>query len=232
MENVLDNPVYHALISGDAHLAGGNNVARYFEPEVSPFAGFPIGYNNGFNDLLNELPADRRILFASITPVEHKGWQQAAYIQGSQFVFDTNRSTVPGDEMLMNSISIVPLTASNAEEMVALAALTKPGPFDRRTIEFGSYHGVFENGKLAAMTGQRLHPFDHTELSAVCTHPDFLGRGYATALLVHQLKIILQTGKTPFLHVRSDNARAIAVYERLGFTLRSPMHFYFLKRAV
>jgi len=79
------------------------------------------------------------------------------------------------------------------------------------------------------MTGQRLHPGNYAEVSAVCTHPDHLGKGYATALLQHQLTLICHQGKIPFLHVRADNERAIAVYERLGFRLRGAMHFYFMK---
>jgi predicted GNAT family acetyltransferase len=108
--------------------------------------------------------------------------------------------------------------------------LTKPGPFAMRTIEFGYYHGIFDRDKLVAMTGQRLHPGHYAEVSAVCTHPDHLGKGYAAALLLHQLAIIRRQGKIPFLHVRADNDRAIALYERLGFRENGPMNFYFLTK--
>lgn len=80
------------------------------------------------------------------------------------------------------------------------------------------------------MTGQRLHVDDYTEISAVCTHPDFLGKGYAAALMRHQMKIILSQNKIPFLHVRADNSRAIALYVRLGFKENRGMNFYFMKR--
>jgi predicted GNAT family acetyltransferase len=113
--------------------------------------------------------------------------------------------------------------------MIALATLTKPGPFGRCTIEFDHYQGLFEGDQLVAMTGQRLHVPPFTEISAVCTHPDHLGKGYAAALLQHQLQLILSHKQIPFLHVRADNERAIALYERLGFKLRGPMNFYFLK---
>jgi predicted GNAT family acetyltransferase len=111
-----------------------------------------------------------------------------------------------------------------------LVKLTKPGPFGKRTIDFGYYHGIFDHGQLVAMTGQRLHAENYTELSAVCTHPDHLGKGYATALMKHQLQIILTHSQKPFLHVREDNERAIAVYDRLGFVVSGPMNFYFLKK--
>ena len=126
--------------------------------------------------------------------------------------------------------NLIPLTETHVEEMIQLVRLTKPGPFGTKTISFGSYFGIFKNGKLVAMTGQRLHVENYTEISAVCTHPHHLGKGYASVLLQHQLQVILQNGEQAFLHVRSDNERAIALYERLGFVVSRPMIFYFMKR--
>jgi predicted GNAT family acetyltransferase len=114
--------------------------------------------------------------------------------------------------------------------MIDLATLTKPGPFGKRTIEFGHYFGIFENDKLAAMTGQRMHAENYTEISAVCTHPDDTGKGYAFTLLQHQLQLIMHQGQQPFLHVREDNTRAIEIYQRLGFAVSRPMNFYFMQR--
>jgi predicted GNAT family acetyltransferase len=114
--------------------------------------------------------------------------------------------------------------------MIQLAKLTKPGPFGRRTIDFGNYFGIFEKDKLIAMTGQRLHVQNFTEISAVCTHPDHTGKGYANKLLQHQLQLILKQGQQPFLHVRDDNQRAITLYERMGFSISRTMNFYFMKK--
>ena len=122
------------------------------------------------------------------------------------------------------------LGTEHISQMVELAALTKPGPFGTGTINFGYYHGIFENEKLVAMTGQRLHTGNYTEISAVCTHPEHTGKGYAYTLMQQQLQLILQQGQQPFLHVREDNERAIALYLRLGLTVSRPMNFYFMKR--
>lgn len=136
----------------------------------------------------------------------------------------------PGSDVMQNFFMPVPLDKQHTAEMVELAKLTKPGPFGLRTIEFGHYYGIFDQDKLVAMTGQRLHPQQYTEVSAVCTHPEHLGKGYASALVQHQVQLILQQGQVPFLHVRGDNNRAIALYERLGFRISRNMNFYFMRR--
>jgi ribosomal protein S18 acetylase RimI-like enzyme len=225
VEDVLYNPVYNALLSGDAGRSFGTGHVKYFDEQVSPFAGFHQDYDKGFDDLYDQLPDGRRILYATPQLIEEpKGWQVVADIKGLQFVFEEGKE--PGEY----PIEPVPLDDSHVEEMMKLAALTKPGPFGPRTIDFGHYHGIFENGQLAAMTGQRMHVYNYTELSAVCTHPDHLGKGYAAALMLHQMQLIRSQGQQAFLHVRDDNSRAIALYERLGFKVNRVMNFYFMKR--
>ena len=68
-----------------------------------------------------------------------------------------------------------------------------------------------------AMAGERLKVPGYTEVSAVCTHPDHTGKGYARMLMREIMRGIRDRGEIPFLHVRSENTRAIGVYERLGF---------------
>jgi len=225
VKDVLHNPVYNALLSGDASLGFGTEKVKYFDEQVSPFAGFDQDYDKGFKDLYNLLPVGRNILYATPQLIEEPaGWQILAEVKGLQFVF------VEGTNSDGHSINPVPLNDSNIEEMVHLAALTKPGPFGPRTIEFGHYHGIFENNQLVAMTGQRLHVANYTEISAVCTHPNHLGKGYAAALMLHQMNLIRSRGQQAYLHVRADNSRAISLYERLGFKVQRPMNFYFMKR--
>ena len=82
------------------------------------------------------------------------------------------------------------------------------------------------------MAGQRLHPGNYAEISAVCTHPDYLGRGYARQLLLQQVQRIKANGETPFLHVRDDNERAINVYKSLGFEMRAQIYFYVMAKNI
>jgi ribosomal protein S18 acetylase RimI-like enzyme len=225
VNQLLYNPVYNALCTGDLHLSLGSDKVKYFNEAVSPFAGFHEDYVSGFSDLYDFLPVGRKIIYA--TPVSittPKGWQLIHRIPGLQFVFDNK--LIPKNELLKP----IALQEEHVEQMMQLAKLTKPGPFGPRTIDFGYYYGIFEGGKLVAMTGQRLHVAQFTEISAVCTHPDHLGKGYAAALVQHQVALILSQEGTPFLHVRDDNERAISLYKRLGFTISRPMNFYFLKR--
>lgn len=222
---LLRNPVYHSLLYNDGHLGFGAGAVKWFHEEVSPFAGFEEGYEKGFDELCDQLPAGRKILYAtplSIAPPG--GWQLMAVVNGFQFVFEGTEMTAP------SSFYPTSLGPEHVDEVLALTTLTEPGPFGRRTIEFGHYYGVFDKEKLVAMTGQRLHVQNFTEVSAVCTHPDYLGKGYATKLVQHQMALILSQGKIPFLHVRADNKRAIDVYKRLGFAVQGEMNFYFLEK--
>ncbi len=225
MNHLLHNPVYHALLTGDRHLSFGTDQVKYFDEQVSPFAGFEHDYTMGFSDLYELLPSSRKILYANPSLIsEPVGWLVQVEIKGLQFLYE-------GTKKINTEFNkVVPLTEIHTEQMVQLAKLTKPGPFGSRTIDFGSYFGIFEKEILVAMTGQRLHVENYTEISAVCTHPDYTGKGYAYKLLQHQLKLILQQGQQPFLHVREDNHRAIELYQRLGFIISRPMNFYFMKR--
>ena len=114
--------------------------------------------------------------------------------------------------------------------MIALTTLTKPGPFGPRTYEMGDYIGIREDGNLAAMAGERLKIPGYTEISAVCTHPSHLGRGYATAMILELMRRIRQRREIPFLHVRPENRRAVELYERLGFRTRIELQYTIVER--
>ena len=79
--------------------------------------------------------------------------------------------------------------------MIELTALTKPGPFGTRTHELGLYVGIRDQGRLVAMAGERLKVPGYTEISAVCTHPDHVGKGYAAALMAEVMQRIRERGR-------------------------------------
>lgn len=120
----------------------------------------------------------------------------------------------------------VQLTAADAEEALELATATEPGPFRAGTVGMGRYFGLrAEDGRLMAMTGERMRLGNLTEVSAVCTWPEFRGRGLAKALVSHVSALIAAEGRVPFLHVKTENTPAIALYEKLGFAVRKQVTF-------
>lgn len=227
MEHVLDNPAWNALISGNSHLANGNEQVKYFDKEVSPFVGFKENSTENFR-LLYEL-IQHNSFVGFITPVKMDipgPWEVTRCVRCFQMT--CNNDWAGREEMQLKTVS---LTDEHVPQMLALTKLTTPGPFASRTIAFGNYQGVFEAGQLVAMAGQRLHPFAYTEISAVCTHPDYTGKGYARQLLQNQVNRIKAAACTPFLHVRYDNERAIKVYKDLGFSTRAEIYFYIMQKA-
>ena len=128
------------------------------------------------------------------------------------------------------SVECRSLTAADAGTVMQLVALTKPGPFGPRTLEMGQYFGIWHGAHLAAMAGERLRLDGFTEISAVCTHPDYRGRQYSSVLISALSASIQAQGNVPYLHVFEDNEPAISVYERLGFTTRRALHVTGLHR--
>jgi len=221
MEHVLDNPAWNALISGNEQLSYGNGQVRYFDKQVSPFAAFKENTADNFRSLYEMLPHNGPVLFVTPVEVDIPGqWKVLQVIKGLQMVYDVERKQ---DDV---KAELVPLADGHVPQMIALTKLTNPGPFAEKTIDFGHYRGVFENDELVAMAGQRLHVFNYAEVSAVCTHPDHTGKGYARQLLLSHINRIKAASEIPFLHVRYDNERAIKVYESLGFFTRTEVYFY------
>jgi GNAT superfamily N-acetyltransferase len=226
MEHVLDNPAWNALISGNRTLSNGTERVKYFHPEVSPFVAMREQSMENFRLLYEAVPHNSPVLFVSIAETEFPvEWTVLRVIKGRQMVFDQKAQV--GDV----TVKMRPLTQSDVPKMIELTKITDPGPFGPRTIEFGHYQGIFDGEQLVSMAGQRLHAFEYAEISAVCTEPTYLGKGYARQLLGWQIHRMLSVGNLPYLHVRSDNDRAIGLYESLGFWTRREVVFYVLKKS-
>jgi predicted GNAT family acetyltransferase len=227
MEHVLNNPAWHALATNNSNLAHGNEHVKYFAKEVSPFFGLEVNSAENFQVLYDIVPHNGSVLFVTTSQTAiPTQWKMSRFISGIQMVH--RDKAISAD----TQTELVTLTDEHIPQMLALTALTNPGPFAERTIDFGHYQGIFDGDKLVAMAGQRLHPDNYAEISAVCTHPDYLGRGYARQLLLQQVQRIKANGETAFLHVRDDNERAINVYKSLGFETRTAIYFYVLTKNI
>jgi len=229
----LDNVIWTALTTRQVNFAEGSGLARRFLKEVTLLSGFERPDDYGYGSLAEVVGEGGTAAVFLDHPYEPRaGWDWIAGAPLLQMVCE-NVSAAEGDtnSNLRNSdLKIVELGPPDSPEMIELTTLTKPGPFGPRTHELGTYLGIHDGRRLAAMAGERLKVDGFTEVSAVCTHPDYLGRGYAALLMTEVMRGIQERGETPFLHVRGDNTRAIELYERLGFRTRHCGHFAVLRR--
>jgi len=224
----LDNLIWKALTTRQAEFAESFDQARRFVPEVSPLAALLEPTARGYESLAGLLSPRGTIgLFLEMPYQPRPGWDLVAGAPMPEMVYQG-----PGAPLSRSSSDpeIVELGAADMSEMMELTALTKPGPFNQRTHELGTYLGIRRDGKLVAMAGERLKIPGYTEVSAVCTHPEHTGHGYARILMTEVIERICVRGETPLLHVRGDNARAIELYRKLGFAQRVLLHFAVLRK--
>lgn len=207
LKRVLDRPVWHALTGRQAALSVRGRGALRFAPEYGPLAAAADGS-------------------------EHELVGLAA--GGELWLLERERVIVPPGLALLRQAECLQMVATavavdagerrfeelgdgDADEMLALATLTRPGPFATRTHRLGGFVGIRQEGRLVAMAGERLKPGRLAEVSGVCTHPDHRGHGHAGFLMRVVAARILARGEWPFLHCYASNAGAIALYQRLGF---------------
>jgi ribosomal protein S18 acetylase RimI-like enzyme len=224
----LDNVIWQALTTRDAQFAESFDEARRFVREVGPLGAFCEHGPRGYASLAGLVgPGGTVGLFLDAPYEEQAGWSFVVGAPLLQMVADNGPAPQAQPDSRME---IVELGTQDSAEMIELTGLTKPGPFGPRTHELGTYLGIRNEGKLVAMSGERLKVPDHTEVSAVCTHPEHTGKGYAGILMTEVMKRIRDRGETPFLHVRQDNVRAIEIYRRVGFRERKLGHFAVLRK--
>ena len=227
----LDNPFWSALqdLHGDIALHAGE-VARY-PADIAPFLGIPHADVDMDDALESLLPVGDVALMLGMAPQAlSTKWQLTPLETLAQMSCDHALPVMDGPD-------IVPLVSdSQRDHVLALTALVYPHYFRPNTMRLGRYFGMYLPGddgspRLAAMIGERLGAHGFREISAICTHPDFLGRGYARRLTAWLGNQLLDEGQQPFLHVSYRNARAKSLYEAMGYTLRRDLPFWSLKRA-
>jgi len=212
--NVLDNPIWHALAGPHCRHALGRGLARHYLRDIAPFSAIAEASAAAYADLAADLPVttEARLLRTQVEPLP-KGWEEVRRFTLLQMVAQR-----PPEEDVELSAEV--LSQRDAPAMMDLVAATDPGPFARRTPLLGSYIGIRDGHRLLAMAGERMRVPGYVELSAICVHPEARGKGYAAALTQQLMRRAFAQGEQPFLHVRPDNGPAVALYERLGFETR------------
>jgi predicted GNAT family acetyltransferase len=221
---LLDNPGWSALNSNHAHFALGDKLARRYPREMSPIAGVSAAHPSNVSALEKLVGAGDSVAIARLIPPFSSNWAISFESMAVQMICQ-QPIDVPVSDSDVSALSI-----TDIPEMIALVELTHPGPFLQRTIEMGTYLGIRQNGQLVAMAGERMFFQNCREISAVCTHPEFLARGYASHIVSVLTNEILKRNQIPFLQVVVENERAKKVYEKLGFKVRTEFPLAFIQR--
>ena len=220
----LERPPWSALTTTHSDFALGNDLARRYRPAIAPMAAIREVSDTCLQAMAALMSPGEVVGLFDAEAISARGELRViAHKTVEQMVNEQGRAA-PFCEEYVN------LTPADVPAMMQLTELTKPGPFSERTIVLGSYIGIRSGGKLVAMAGERMRFDGFTEISAVCTHPDHCRRGRASLLVSALMRNIISRGETPFLHIYSDNARAAALYTKLGFKHRRSITVTILKR--
>ena len=210
----LDNPIWQSLLTCHSDFAIGNEQVKRYPSAIGPFIAVPSEEAVEESYLSGIVAAGETLYFVGVAPRLSAQWQLTEHGPIVQMLCPSRINVAEND----TQISL--LSKPDIPAMIDLTALVYPEYFRARTCELGTYLGIYLDGRLAAMAGERMYLTGHQEISAVCTHPDFTGRGYAALLVSQVTNAILERNEIPFLHVSRDNLRAKSLYERLGFIAR------------
>lgn len=221
-DSPLDNPVWHSLRGPLSRFASRHSSEEliHFDPEVSVFSAVDKIDEPGWNRIAELVGVEGFCgLFRDVIPASPDGWEEHFRAPCLQMV----ARDIPAP----SGLDVVDLGADDVSEMLALAELTEPGPFSKRTFELGRYIGLRRDGRLLAMAGERFRMPGFVEISAVCTHPDARGEGLAAELTLNVAESIRAGGDQAMLHVLESNENAIRLYQKLGFTVRRSVDVVF-----
>ncbi len=217
-DHKLDNPVWFALEETHKQYAVEFDGCKFYKPEFSTFGGKgAIGTTDSASDQYSKLTS----CFYIVGDPPTAGVQTQIKKQ-----LTANQMVLSNPFELQLSEPIISLDSEDQKkQLYDLVNFVQPGFIQEKTVELGSYFGIYSRKKLIAASGERIKMNSYTEVSAVVTLPDFRKRGYAKQLLKKTTDKIFSENKTPILHVDENNFHAIKLYEQLGFATRKKMGF-------
>jgi predicted GNAT family acetyltransferase len=225
MTHALDRPIWSALTSRHANLAQGGHLAKRYPASIVPFMASRDESAECLQALADLVGADESLVMLQVPDIIlPAGLAQVSVAAGVQMQCRRPLRGVVDDRIL-------PLAPTDAQEMLALAELTRPGPFSLQALTLGEFWGVKIEGRLVAMAGERMRQPGYTEVSGVCAHPDVRGQGLGNLLSSFVAARIHARGEVPYLHAYATNTVAIALYESIGFELRANVNVAVAKRA-
>jgi predicted GNAT family acetyltransferase len=216
--NKLDNPVWQSLQEAHKKFSINYDNLKCYHPDFCPFGGFE---NN--TAIVNEIDKYANLIdnffIVGNKPVFSKSLTLKNELVCLQMVMVRNTDIETRED-------IIKLNHQYEEDLFKLVNLVQPGYFKNKTSQLGDYYGIFKDGNLVAVTGERMKMDGFTELSAIVTHPEHTGKGYAKQLIAYSVHKILEQHKTPYLHVTESNTGAIKLYEKSGFETRRKISFW------
>ena len=220
----LDNPVWQSLATRHRHFARAQPGCVRYPADVAPFLAVDPQVDGHSIALRALVSPGESVLIVGPAPRVDSEWQLELLEPIAQMLCRQPIASLPGS-------GFIELEQKHRADLLALTALVYPHYFRPRTPDMGRYIGIYDGTRLAAMAGERMGFDGYQEISAVCTHPDYLGRGLAQRLVTELTHSTLESGRIPFLHVSNRNTRAKALYERLGYVQRIDINLWSLTRA-
>lgn len=217
------NPIWHSLDTRHLGIAITNGPAKRYPPDIAPFVAVAEPTAEAAASLLEIVQPGESVGILNLIPPMEFGWELQNKIEIHQYVWRSEKPVQPSQIARL-------LTEKDILSMLELTALVYPAYFRPGTARLGDYFGWFEGDRLAAMAGIRMAMDGYQELSAICTHPDYRGRGLAAELTLHLVSEIRARGEVAFLHTESYNLAAKSLYEKLGFSLTRKLPFQVLQR--
>jgi len=217
-ENKLDNPVWNSLSETHGGFVLDYGNTKFYHPDYCPFGGFINSQSTLEASNQYSVATDNFFIVGEKPEISNSLKIVKELICLQMIVYNKIELSI--------TEYIVKLTEEHNDKLVHLVNLVQPGYFKNKTASLGNYYGIFKEDQLVAITGERMKMNDFTEVSAIITHPDHTGKGYAQQLITHCVNSIFSESKTPYLHVVESNMGAIALYEKLGFVTRRKMSFW------